>query len=44
MNKKSDSTVPMLEETFSKSNMLCLQQLTVIQIRFRVTLSILVHL
>ena len=44
MNRKSDFTVPMLEETFSKSNMLCLQQLTVIQIRFHVIFSILVHL
>lgn len=44
MNKKSGFTVPMLEETFSKSNMLCLQQLTAIQIRFHVTFSILVHL
>ena len=44
MNKKSDFTVPMLEETLSKSNMLCLQQLTVIQVRFHVTFSILVHL
>lgn len=44
MNKKSGFTVPMLEETFSKSNMLCLQQLTVIQIRFHVTFPILVHL